>query len=283
MQRFRILHKTRYSYNAEVTLGPHQLLLRPREDHEVRIESFALRITPDARWLWHRDVEGNSVAVATFSRPASELLIESDVIIQQYNEMPLNFEMDAYALWYPFGYLAEDDTVLQTYRILPTPETCTLLSPWIEGFWTQGEAIQTYVLLQRLNTFIHDTLRYQIREEPGVQSVRQTLSLGSGSCRDFALLFMTCARYLGLASRFASGYLYAPMMRDFVGSTHAWAEVYLPGAGWKGFDPTSGSIVGSDHIPVAVSRLAESVPPIAGIFTGVPGSRMEVDVTVTRC
>ncbi len=283
MQRFRIIHKTRYSYNAVVTLGSHQLLLRPREDHEVRIESFSLRITPDAQWLWHRDVEGNSVAVATFSRPASELLIESDVIIQQYNEMPLNFEMDAYALWYPFVYLPEDDAVLQPYRILPTQETCMMLSQWIEGFWKHGEAIQTYVLLQRLNTFIHDTLRYQIREEPGVQSVRQTLSLGSGSCRDFALLFMTCARYLGLASRFVSGYLYAPMMRDFVGATHAWAEVYLPGAGWKGFDPTGGTIVGSDHIPVAVSRLAESVPPIAGIFTGVPGSRMEVEVAVTRC
>lgn len=121
-----------------------------------------------------------------------------------------------------------------------------------------------------------------MREEPGVQSARQTLSKGSGSCRDFALLFMEAVRCLGLASRFVSGYLYAPLMADEIGSTHAWAEVYLPGAGWKGFDPTIGKIAGSDHIAVAVARLPESVPPIAGSFIGTAVSSLTVGVWVSQ-
>jgi transglutaminase-like putative cysteine protease len=116
-----------------------------------------------------------------------------------------------------------------------------------------------------------------------VQSARETLSLGSGSCRDFALLFMEAVKCLGLASRFVSGYLYAPLMSSQVGSTHAWAEVYLPGGGWKGFDPTIGDIVGSDHIPIAVSRLAESVPPISGSYRGSAESKLDVGVWVSEC
>ncbi len=149
--------------------------------------------------------------------------------------------------------------------------------------WKSTEQIQTYTLLQRLAAYINKTLVYKVREEQGVQSVQQTLSLGSGSCRDFALLFMESVKCLGLASRFVSGYLYAPLMSDQIGSTHAWAEVYLPGGGWKGFDPTIGDIVGTDHIPVAVSRLAESVPPIAGSFSGTADSTLDVGVWVTQC
>ena len=149
--------------------------------------------------------------------------------------------------------------------------------------WKAGEEIQTYTLLQRLAVYIYQTLSYKVREEPGVQTARQTLSLGSGSCRDFALLFMDTVKCLGLASRFVSGYLYAPLMSDQIGSTHAWAEVYIPGGGWKGFDPTIGDIVGTDHIPVAVARLAESVPPVSGTFAGAADSSLDVGVWVTQC
>ena len=124
------------------------------------------------------------------------------------------------------------------------------------GFWKPDERIQTYTLLQRLGTHINQTLSYRLREEPGVQTVAQTLDFGTGSCRDFALLFMEAARCLGLASRFVSGYLHTPPSAANYGSTHAWAEVYLPGAGWKGFDPTVGAIAGTDHIAVAVARTA---------------------------
>lgn len=282
MQRYKIIHRTYYNYSDNVMLGPHSLLLRPREDYELRIESFNLKTTPDSTLLWHRDVEGNSVAIATFDLPVSQLVIESEVIIQQYNESPLNFMVAAYAIAYPFSYQSDDKVLLLAYMALPDKETINVVNKWMTNFWQSGEQIQTYTLLQRIAEHIHQTLSYRVREEPGVQSAQQTLSYGTGSCRDFALLFMEAVRCLGLASRFVSGYLYAPLMTGEIGSTHAWAEVYLPGAGWKGFDPTIGKIVGSDHIAVAVARLPEAVPPIAGSFAGSAASTLTVGVWVSQ-
>jgi transglutaminase-like putative cysteine protease len=283
MKRYKIIHRTYYNYTNTVSLGAHELLLRPREGHDLRIESFELNITPDAKIYWHRDVEGNSVAVANFMMPAQQLTVESEVIIQQYNESPLDFIVADYAINYPFSYDEGDQFLLSPYRVLPDQETRELLNNWIFALWQSGEQVQTYTLLQRLTETIYKTLIYKVREEPGVQSAKETLSLGSGSCRDFALLFMEAVKCLGLASRFVSGYLHAPLMSSQVGSTHAWAEVYLPGGGWKGFDPTIGNIVGTDHIPVAVSRLAEAVPPISGSFAGSAESKLDVGVWVSEC
>ena len=283
MQRYKILHRTYYNFSDAVTLGPHYLRLRPREDYALHIESSSLSITPPATLLWHRDVEGNSVATATFDVPANQLAIESEVIIQQFNENPLDFLVADYAIDYPFTYQTNDMIMLSPYMALPEDQARNLLDEWIASFWKPGEQIQTYTLLQRLGSHIHQTLSYKLREEPGVQTVGQTLEYNAGSCRDFALLFMEATRCLGLASRFVSGYLHAPPSAANYGATHAWAEVYLPGAGWKGFDPTVGEIAGTDHIAVAVARLPESVPPIAGSFVGPPGSTLHVGVWVTKC
>jgi transglutaminase-like putative cysteine protease len=195
----------------------------------------------------------------------------------------LDFLVSDYAIEYPFMYQSSDQFLLSAYMVLPEEETRVLLNNWIFNLYKSNEAVQTYTLLQRLAHYIYTTLSYTIREEPGVQTAKETLSLGSGSCRDFALLFMEAVKCLGLASRFVSGYLYAPLMVNEVGSTHAWAEVYIPGAGWKGFDPTIGDIVGSEHIPVAVSRLAQSVPPISGSFIGLAKSNLDVGVWVSQC
>ena len=281
MKRYKIIHRTYYNYSASVTLGEHRLLLRPREDHELRIESFILKSAPEAKTLWHRDVEGNSVAIASFTQQTRQLLIESEVIIQQYNESPLDFIVAHYAITFPFEYKSEDKFLLSPYMQLPNRETRELLNSMIYNVYKTSEQIQTYTLLQRLSSHIYQTFSYTVREAPGVQSVEQTLRLGSGSCRDFALLFMETVKCLGLASRFVSGYLYAPLMSAQIGSTHAWAEVYLPGGGWKGFDPTIGDIAGADHIPVAVSRLADAVAPISGSYAGVADSTLDVGVWVT--
>ncbi|MGR9037116.1 MAG: transglutaminase family protein, partial [Gammaproteobacteria bacterium] len=267
MRRYKILHRTYYNFSAAVRLEPHALRLRPREGHELRIESSSLAITPPATLRWYRDAEDNSVAIATFDSPANQLLIESEVIIQQYNEAPLDFLVADYATDYPFAYTPEDRVVLSPYMNNCSVHSAGgLLTEWVANLWHSGERLQTYALLQRLCINIHQTLSYQLREEPGVQTATETLYAGTGSCRDFASLFMESARYLGLASRFVSGYLHAQPSTANFGATHAWAEVYLPGAGWKGFDPTIGEIAGTDHIPVAVARLPESVPPIAGSF-----------------
>lgn len=281
MKRYKIIHRTYYNYSANVLLGEHRLLLRPREDHELRIESFSLKSTPKANILWHRDVQGNSVAIANFSEPTQQLSVESELIIQQYNESPLDFIVAEYAISYPFQYKAEDSFLLLPYMQLVDKETLELLKTFTSNIYKINEQLETYTLLQRLSKYIYQSLTYNIREEPGVQSVKQTLHLGSGSCRDFALLFMETAKCLGFASRFVSGYLYAPLMSSQIGSTHAWAEVYLPGGGWKGFDPTIGNIAGADHIPVAVARLADSVAPISGSFSGIADSTLDVGVWVT--
>ena len=282
MQRYKIIHHTYYNFSADVQLEPHSLRLRPREGHELRIESSFLEITPPATLLWHRDAEGNSVAIASFMSPASQLVIKSEIILQQFNEDPLDFLVADYAIDYPFTYQTDDRILLSPYMEFPEHYTKAPLTEWIRNIWQAGEPVQTYTLLQRLTTHIHQNLTYQLREEPGVQTPEQTLTCATGSCRDFAMLFMATARCLGLASRFVSGYLYAPPATDNLGATHAWAEVYLPGAGWKGFDPTIGAIAGPDHIAVAVARLPESVPPVAGSFVGPPGSSLEVGVWVTR-
>jgi len=283
MQRYKIVHHTYYNFSAEVQLEPHALRLRPREDHEVRIESSRLEITPPATLRWHRDVEGNSVAIASFDSAANQLTIKSEIIIQHFNKDPLDFLVSGYAVNYPFSYQTDDQFMLSPCMVMPGDEIKTLLTDWIATVWQPGQQIQTYTLLLGICKHIHATLHYRRREEPGVQTAQQTLSCGTGSCRDFSLLLMDIARCLGLAARFVSGYLHTDPLPTDNGSTHAWAEIYIPGAGWKGFDPTVGELAGPDHIAVAVARLAESVPPVAGSFVGIPGSNLDVGVWVTRC
>ncbi|HEY5674627.1 MAG TPA: transglutaminase family protein [Malonomonas sp.] len=282
MQRYKILHRTYYNFTSTVQLEPHALRLRPREGHELRIESLSLDITPRASLRWHRDAEDNSVAIATFAAPASQLSIESNVIIQQYNQAPLDFLLADYATNFPFAYTPDDQILLSPYLKTTHNNSDSPLTEWVANLCPSGEQIQTYAILQRLCSQIQQEMSYQVREEPGVQTAIESLSCRTGSCRDFANLFMAAARQLGLAARFVSGYLHAPPSALDLGATHAWAEVYLPGAGWKGFDATIGQIVGTDHIAVAVARLPESVPPIAGSFIGPPGASLDVGVWVSK-
>lgn len=280
MLRYKIYHRTYYGFQNLVTLGQHALLLRPRESHELRIESSVLNISPSATLLWHRDTEDNCVAIANFNFPSNELLIESEVVLQQYNDANIEFLVSDYAKYYPFNYVPDDKAVLGPY-IDPIGSTEIIqLNDWVRTVWL-GESIETYDLLLKLCVSIRNSFLYTLRLEPGVQSVSETLSSGSGSCRDFAHLFMEAARSLGFAARFVSGYLYNYQSPASKGSTHAWAEVYLPGAGWMGFDPTNGDIVGEHHFPVAVARLPEMIPPVSGSFVGLTGTYLDAGVWVT--
>jgi transglutaminase-like putative cysteine protease len=284
MQRLTISHLTEYSYASPVTLGPHQLMLRPREGHDVRIEASKLEISPTALLKWHRDVFDNSVAVATFSDPTDKLTIASEVTIEHYEEAPFDFVVEDYAVNYPFVYGPYERVELLPYQQLAYPTDQDAVRDWVARLGLAQGPVETYGLLTQINGAIAGQFTYTMREEPGVQTPTQTLVDRRGSCRDYAALFIESCRYLGLASRFVSGYLHAPATEAGNAATHAWAEVYLPGPGWKGFDPTSGEITGANHIAVAVARRPESVPPVAGTFTGPndPPATMRVDVRVQR-
>ena len=281
MRRLKILHRTYYNFSAPVLLQPHRLLLRPREGPALHIESSALELSPAAQLRWMRDAYDNSVAIATFSSPATQLAITSECVVQQFDETPLDFLVADEAVNYPFSYDADTVEVLLPYLGVASAGQASV-SDWVSRHWQPGKPVQTYGLLSTLCTGIHKSLTYQAREQPGVQSPSETLALGMGSCRDFATLFMEAARHLGLAARFVSGYLYAPADDGRSGATHAWAEVYLPGAGWKGFDPTSGELAGSRHIAVAVARRPEVVSPVTGAFFGAPGADLSVGVWVSQ-
>ena len=270
MRRLQIKHVTTYQYADAVTLLPHNLLLRPREGHDIRIESAGLTITPAHQLQWQRDVHDNALAQATFLEPSNRLLIDSRVVIQHYDDQPLNFLVAEYAVFFPFQYDVAESIDLGPYLSTNFNQDRPILTTWLQQFWRVGQVVETYLLLEWINKAIATGFTYQQREEPGVQTPANTLNRRAGSCRDFATLFIEACRLLGLASRFVSGYQYSPSLPHNQGATHAWSEVYLPGAGWKGFDSTSGQVVGNHYIPVAVSRHPESVPPVSGSFIAVP-------------
>ncbi len=224
------------------------------------------------------------MAVVTFLAPSTELSIVSDVVVLHYDAEPLDFLVDDKAVNFPFSFEPSERVDLIPFQTLCFPSDSETVRDWLQQFWQPGQTIETYVLLDRINKHIVRNFAYQMREEPGVQRPAETLAKRSGSCRDFATLFIESCRYFGLAARFVSGYLHCPETVHGHGSTHAWAEVYLPGAGWIGFDNTSGIVVGENHIAVAVTRHPGDAPPISGSFSGHISSppTMHVEVIVSE-
>ena len=283
MQRIKIDHTTTYRYSCPVRLGEHTLHLRPREGHDIRIESSSLNISPAFDITWQRDVYGNSVAHVSFREPADVLEIESSVTVEQYEpkvvtQLPLADEAELY----PFDYPPIERIDLVPYQTAAFADASKLLDDWIAVTCPKGDGMGTLDLLAELNRRIAEDLDYVARDEPGVQPPDVTLSRAKGSCRDKSTLFIESCRRCGLASRFVSGYLVSSAAVEDLATTHAWAEVYLPGAGWRGFDSTSGQLTGADHIAVAVHRHPEAIPPVSGTFFGPlePKPKMTVKVEV---
>ena len=282
MRRLSIEHVTEYRFAEPVTLLEHRLLLRPREDHAVRIASSRLVTDPPSAVRWQRDVLDNSLARVRFGIKADLLRISSHTVVELFDETPLDFVVDERAVTHPFQYSESEARLLAPFLAPSTPGDQGAVLRWLGEIGIGPVAEETFVRLQRLNRAISDRFRYQERSAEGVQSPAETLTRGVGSCRDFAALFVDSCRCLGIASRFVSGYLYAATAGQTIGgSTHAWADVYLPGPGWKGFDPTSGEVTGSDHIAVAVARDAQAVPPVAGSFLAAPTAAPALYVSVS--
>jgi len=282
MRLLRIEHVTEYRFPSPVSLLPHRLLLSPLENHHVRVVSAELTISPKHEIRWLRDPLDNSIALVAFQEAGKLLKIVSDIVIENHDQAPLDFVVDARGLMHPFEYSPDESALLAPFLSPSWPEQQPQVQSWLQhqGLGLLQGSLQTFTRLDRLNVAIRDQLRYEERHEPGVQSPAETLARAAGACRDYAALFIEGCRAMGLASRFVSGYQHGPVSESGHGSTHAWAEVYIPGPGWKGFDPTLGQLVGDQHIAVAVARHAEDVPPVSGSFQGPPGLRAVMDVFV---
>lgn len=256
------------------------MMLRPREGHDAHIEQSLLEIAPAHQIRWLRDVYGNSIAMVDFSDRASELVVYSEVILQHYEANPFDFHIEPEAVQYPFFYNWETLLGLSAQVQPVYPEDLACVRDWIASFWQPGQTIDTLALLMRMNERINQDFRYHIRNDPGVQKPAETLARKSGACRDFATLFIEACRSLGLGARFVSGYILTGGEAGADASTHAWAEIYLPGVGWKGFDPTLGLLTNSQHVAVAVSRHPENVAPISGSFLGSGSAFLNTEVQV---
>ena len=286
MIALRIHHKTSYRFAEPVTLWPHRLLLRPRESRDLRLVSSNVTVTPAATLSWAQDVFGNSIATASFQTKADHLVIDSVAEIQLDAAAWPVFPISGSAISYPFRYVDDEWTDLGGLAAPQYPDPAGRLKAWARGF-IGGSPTDTLSLLKDLSAGVAAQVRYQSREDEGTQTPVQTLDRGSGSCRDFAVLFAEATRTLGFGARIVSGYLYNPDQQSIgsggAGSTHAWAEVYVPGAGWITFDPTNRSVGGFNLIPVAVGRDIRLIMPVTGSFHGMTNAfqGMSVEVQVS--
>jgi transglutaminase-like putative cysteine protease len=278
MKRIKITHKTVYHYHTPVTFGPHRALLRPREGHDVHIASSLLEIEPKANVRWLRDIYGNSIAILTFAEPGRKLSLLSEMNVDLYDDEPIDCLIDPNANSFPFQYAADEQVEIIQYRLPSYPHDGPALQKWLLALYKPGQLINTPELLSMLNTYIYESFQYLRREETGVQLPCQTLALGTGSCRDYAVFMMEAARHWGFGARFVTGYI--RMGEGQHGATHAWTEIYVPGMGWRGFDPTNNKRVGPEHVTVAVAREHEKASPLSGTWEGEPDAfdRMEVSV-----
>ena len=285
MKLLTVRHATTYRYSAPVTFGQHRLMLRPRDSHDLRLGDAELSISPRGRLRWLHDVFGNSVALVDFDEPAAELSIVSTLAIERYALARLDFPILPEAETYPFMHSADDRSDLGRLRERHYPDARGVVEAWARQFILETPT-NTFNLLATMNAAIRGSFEYRTREEEGTQTPEETIERKSGTCRDYALLFIEAARSLGFGARFVSGYLYDPALDggaavQGAGATHAWTEIYLPGAGWVEFDPTNGSIAGENLIRVAVTRDPAQASPIGGTFSGAADYLgMEVDVTV---
>jgi len=274
-----IRHRTTYRYRRPVSLRPHRLMLRPRESRELRLISHEITTTPPSTITWAQDVFGNSIATAAFTGKTDSLVIDSTVILEQTATAWPVFPIAASAITYPFAYSAEERTDLGALLSPQYADPMGRLSSWTASF-VRSNPTDTLALLKDLNAGVSGTASYQAREDEGTQPPGRTLDLGRGSCRDFAVLFVEAARFLGFGARVVSGYLFNPVLQETDSTTHAWAEVFVPGAGWISFDPTNRQMGGFNLIPVAVARDLNQAMPVSGTFIGAGGDQTRLTVAV---
>ncbi|KPP99078.1 MAG: transglutaminase-like protein [Rhodobacteraceae bacterium HLUCCA12] len=261
-------------------------MIRPRDGHDMRILDSSLTVSPRADVHWAFDTFGNSVALLSFHDTADELVIESELLLSRYGlDAPLE-RIARYAGAYPAQYDADELIDLGAFLMADQPRDREVLAAWIaqEMPHPAGSSLQ---VLRALATSVHGAFGYARREAEGVQTPAETIRLGTGTCRDFALLFMDAARCLGFAARFVTGYLHDEAAangsgEDMTGggATHAWADIFVPGAGWVEFDPTNRIVASRNLIRVATTRTPSQARPVSGTFEHGGGRQLSLEVTV---
>jgi transglutaminase-like putative cysteine protease len=280
----RIRHATTYSYAGAVSFGPHRLMLRPRDSFDLRVVDTALSIAPQARLRWMHDAYGNSVAIAHFDTPADTLDIVSELVIQRFGSALPRTEIETSSAVTGVVYTEAERAVLQPYLDLAAADPDGVLDRWLADFRATIGGGSGH-LLRDLAHAIYGGLGYALRYDEGTQHPADTVRQGSGSCRDYAWLFIELARRMGFASRFVTGYIHdrspdATGLVSSVGLTHAWADVFIPGDGWVEFDPTNDLVADRQLLRVAVARVPEDASPVSGSFTGLTGSFLGLSVGV---
>jgi len=283
---FDITHTTEYRYAKPVALGEHRLMFRPRDSHDLRVLATDLKVEPetdDIRLII--DAYENSIALVQPKGPSEHIRFTCLFTVEHTGSRALDLPLSPGAQHYPFEYAAEDRAVLHHY-LTPYYDADETLMAWARDF----VGPDSRQILVDMTKNIRETMSYQPRDEEGVQSPAETLAKKQGSCRDFATLMIEAVRRLGYAARFVSGYVYTPELdapageHPARGATHAWVQVFMPGAGWMPFDPTNNLIGGTDLIRVGVARHASLASPVSGTWIGTPADYlgMTVEVSVTK-
>ncbi len=285
MPLLTIHHKTEYRYDRPVAFGEHRIMLRPRDGHDIRVLSERLDISPQPSSLRRiHDVFGNSVAIADFDIESDRLVFDSTVTVEHYPLENIDLTPDDEAYYYPFLYNQDEFTDLTPSMTPQYSDPDGALAAWARQFLSEGSRTRTLDLLVGMTHGVRQSFGYRRRYERGTQHPLDTLSIGSGTCRDFALFMMEALRRLGIAARFVSGYIFIPgdEAHGYVGggSTHAWVRAYLPGAGWIEFDPTNGIVGSRDLIRVAVARDPHQAIPLYGTYVGPADAHLGMDVTI---
>ncbi len=286
-------HQKLYRFDRPVILGPHILRLRPIPHCRTPIKSYSLKIIPENYSIhWGRDVNSNWICKLNLPNKTDIFKLEVDLVAEIKSINPFDFLVDDYAAEYPFNYSQKLQQELQSYlpKELPKEAGGSLLTAWVEKLDKSPQFTTSFILA--VTQKLHEEINYAVRLEEGIQSCEETLKTKVGSCRDTAWLLVQIFRHLGLAARFVSGYLIqlAADQKPLDGPAgpehdladlHAWTEVYLPGAGWIGLDPTSGLLAAEGHIPLACAATPEMAAPIAGTIEPCE-SRLDFSLTVSR-
>ncbi|AOX18819.1 transglutaminase family protein [Kozakia baliensis] len=278
-----IEHVTTYRYRRPVSFGTHRLLGRPRDSADQCLLDWSVEVSPEPYTLQHmRDAADNLTTLITIPSRASELRIVNRLTVDHTSVTPHAEALPKHAATWPCQYDPGDATDLAKLREPSFLDPEHAVAVWARRFLHTAET-PTLTLLSEITHAIRDDFSYIARFEEGIQSPARTLSVRSGTCRDFAVLMIEAVRFLGFAARFVTGYLYCPKGENLHGggATHAWVEVYIPGIGWVDFDPTNGIVGSRDLVRIAAVRDWQQAVPLAGTWNGLSSDFIDLEVSVS--